>query len=309
MVEHQGFIWWMMNHACDSCDALLCLTLTKQFKCVRLRDLLWARLCCLCLCVGEYAQMIVIVALCDSLFSLLLLCIHVNMYADHSGQCVFIFAFVCKATNWTSFILFQNPERMSNSKAVQRKCGPWLHGWLAVLFTQCVLYGITLVKVLSTRIVSISSTLSLILQPNPSMSENMCGLAIRSELDGISQQCVTEAQRSLCSLDSWDVTYRVRFAFNMPAVFDFLNGVSLRHEIEVSCGHVLLPLENRLISHSSNDHSYPKQFEQTMRGVCSLRAVHAASYDPCVASQCVCSSSTLQWLNLIKNVLTTLQYS
>lgn len=159
---------------------------------------------------------------------------------------------------------------MSDSKAVQRKCGLRLHGRLGVLFNQCVLYGITLVKVLSTRIVSISSTLALILQPNPSMSENMCGLAVRSTRDSISQQCVTEAQRILCSLDSWDVTYRVRFAFNMPAVFDFLNGVSLRHEIEVSCEHVLLPLENRLISHSSNDHSYPKQFEETMRGV--LRA-------------------------------------
>lgn len=102
---------------------------------------------------------------------------------------------------------------MSNSKTEQRKCGLWLHAWLGVLFNQCVLYGITLVKVLSTRIVSISSTLSLILQPNPSMSENMCGLAIRSVLDGISHRCVTEAQRILCSLDSWDVTYRVRFAF------------------------------------------------------------------------------------------------
>lgn len=198
---------------------------------------------------------------------------------------------------------------MSNSKEEQRKCGLWLHGWLGVLFSQCVLYGITLVKVLSTRIVSISSTLSLILQPNPSMSENMCGLAIRSVLVSISHQCVTEAQRILCSLDSWDVTYRVRFAFNMPAVFDFLNGVSLRHEIEVSCEHVLLPLESRLISHSPNDHSYPKQFEKTMRGVCSLRAAHDASYDPCVDSQCACSSSTQQWLNLIKSVLTTLQYS
>jgi len=58
------------------------------------------------------------------------------------------------------------------------------------------------------------------------------------------------------SLDSRDVSYRVRFAFNMPAVFDFLNGVSLRHEIEVSCVHALLPLENSLISHSSNYHSY-----------------------------------------------------
>lgn len=95
----------------------------------------------------------------------------------------------------------------------------------------------------------------------------------------------------------------------MPAVFDFLNGVSLRHEIEVSCEHVLLPLEARLIPHSSNDHSYPKQFEQTMRGVCSLGAARGASYDPCVVCQCVCSSSTPQWLNLIKNVLTALQYS
>lgn len=58
----------------------------------------------------------------------------------------------------------------------RRKCGPRLHAWLQVLFTQCVLYGITLVRVLSTRIVSISSTPSLILQPNPGMSENMCGL-------------------------------------------------------------------------------------------------------------------------------------
>lgn len=91
---------------------------------------------------------------------------------------------------------------MLNSKAEQRKCGPWLHGWLGVLFTQCVLYGITLVKVLSTRIVSISSTLSLILQPNPAMSENMCGLAIRLEFDGISHQCVTKARRILSSLDS-----------------------------------------------------------------------------------------------------------
>ena len=198
---------------------------------------------------------------------------------------------------------------MSNSKAEQRKCGPRLHGWLGVLFTQCVLYGITLVKVLSTRIVSISSTLSLIPQPNLSMSENMCGLAIHLELDGISHQCVTEAQRLWCSWDSWDVTYRVRFAFNIPAVFDFLNGVSLRHEIEVSRGHVLLPLENSLIPQSSNDHSYLKQFEKTMRVVCSLRAVRDALHDPRVASQCVCSSSTQQWLNLIKNVLTTLQYS
>lgn len=206
------------------------------------------------------------------------------------------------------FHIVSKPERMSNSKEEQRKCGLWLHGWLGVLFSQCVLYGITVVKVLSTRIVSISSALSLILQPNPSMSENMCGLAIRSVLVSISHQCVTKAQRILCSLDSWVVTYRVRFAFNMPAVFDFLNGVSLRHEIEVSCEHVLLPLENRLISHSPNDHSYPKQFEKTMRGVCSLRA-RDASYDPCVASLCASSSFTQRWLNLIKSVLTTLQYS
>lgn len=207
------------------------------------------------------------------------------------------------------FHIVSKPERMSNSKEEQRKCGLWLHGWLGVLFSQCVLYGITVVKVLSTRIVSISSALSLILQPNPSMSENMCGLAIRSVLVSISHQCVTKAQRILCSLDSWVVTYRVRFAFNMPAVFDFLNGVSLRHEIEVSCEHVLLPLENRLISHSPNDHSYPKQFEKTMRGVCSLRAARDASCDPCVASLCASSSFTQRWLNLIKSVLTTLQYS
>lgn len=75
------------------------------------------------------------------------------------------------------------------------------------------------------------------------MSENMCGLAIRVELDGIFHQCFTGALRSLCSLDSLDATYRVRFAFNMPAVLDFLNGVSLRHEMEASCRHVLLPLE------------------------------------------------------------------
>lgn len=167
---------------------------------------------------------------------------------------------------------------MSNSKAEQRKCGQWLHGWLGVLFIHCVLYGITLVKVLSTRIVSISSTLSLILQPNPSVSENMCGLAIRLELDGISHQCVTEAQMILCRLDSWDVTYSVRFAFNMLAVFDFLSGVLLGHEIEVSCGHVLLPLEMSLISHSSNDHSYPKQFEKTLRYTQSLLAQSCARH-------------------------------
>lgn len=101
------------------------------------------------------------------------------------------------------FHIVSKPERMLESKAEQRKCGPRLHGWLGVLFTQRVLYGITLVKVLSTRIVSISSTLSLILQPNPSMSENMCGLAVRLEPDGISHQVsVRAAQRSQCSLDS-----------------------------------------------------------------------------------------------------------
>lgn len=231
---------------------------------------------------------------------------HVSMYPQ---QHVPILALVCKATNRTSFILFQNQKKKFNSKAEQRKCGPWLHGWLGVLFIQCVLYGITLVKVLSTRIVSISSTLSLILQPNPPMSENICGLAIHLELDSKSHQCVSVAQRILHSLDSRDVTYKVRFAFNMPAVFDFLSGVSLRHEIEVSCGHVLLSLENSLISHSCNNHSYPKQFEKTIRGVRRLRTVHGTSHDPCVVSQCVCSSSTLQWLNLIKNVLTTLQWS
>ncbi|CAB1427813.1 unnamed protein product [Pleuronectes platessa] len=41
-------------------------------------------------------------------------------------------------------------------------------------------------------------------RPNPSMSENMCGLAICLEPDGISHQCVTEAQRIWCRLDSWD---------------------------------------------------------------------------------------------------------
>lgn len=45
----------------------------------------------------------------------------------------------------------------------------------------------------------------------------------------------------------------------MPAVFDFLNGVSLRHEIEVSCEHTPLP---PLVSHPSNERSYPKQFEE-----------------------------------------------
>lgn len=163
---------------------------------------------------------------------------------------------------------------MWNSKGEQRKCGSWLHGWLDVLFTQCVLHGITLVKVLSTRIVSISSTLSLILQPNPSMSENMCGLAIHLEFDGISHQRVTEAPSIPCSWDSGDVTFRVRFA--LLAMFDFLNGVSLRHEIEMSRRHVLLPLENSAASHSPNDHSHPKQFRKAARGVCSLRAVYGA---------------------------------
>lgn len=89
------------------------------------------------------------------------------------------------------------------------------------------------------------------------------------------------------SLDSQDGTYRARFAFNMPAVFDFLNGASLRHEIEVSCVNVLLPLENSLISHSSNYHSYSEQFEKTMRGVRLLRAVRCTSHDPCVPPQCL----------------------
>lgn len=35
----------------------------------------------------------------------------------------------------------------------------------------------------------------------------------------------------------------------------------------------------------------------------------ALQTSPRVISQCACASSTLQWLNLIKNVLTTLQYS
>lgn len=58
-----------------------------------------------------------------------------------------------------------------------------------------------------------------------------------------------------------------------------------------------------------NVHSHPKQFEKTMRGVCSLRAEHKAARDPCDASQRARSASTLQRHNLIKNVLTTLWYS
>lgn len=61
---------------------------------------------------------------------------------------------------------------------------------------------------------------------------------------------------------------------------DFLNGVLLRHEIEVSGGYVLLTLENNIVSRSPNDHSHQEQFEKTMRGVCLLRAVHCAPNDP-----------------------------
>lgn len=189
---------------------------------------------------------------------------------------------------------------MLNSKAEQRKCGPWLHGWIGVVFIQCVLYRITLVKVLSTRIVSISSTLSLILQPNPSMSENMCGLVVCSELDGISQQCVTEVQLGFlkCNLQTC-------VCFLSPTVFDFLNEASLRHEIKISCMLGMLPLEKSLISHSSNYHSDSEQFEKTMKRVC----LHGTSHDPSVVSQHISSSSMQQWFNLIKNVLTILQCS
>lgn len=46
-----------------------------------------------------------------------------------------------------------------------------------------------------------------------------------------------------------------------------------------------------------------------MKGVCLPRALHGSSRDPCTFSPCVFSPFTQQWLNLIKNVLTTLQCS
>lgn len=59
------------------------------------------------------------VALCDSLFSLLLSHRHVNMSFYFCGQRGCIFALVCKATNRTSFILFQTQKECR----IQRQSG------------------------------------------------------------------------------------------------------------------------------------------------------------------------------------------
>lgn len=134
------------------------------------------------------------VHLCGGLFSLVPLCIRANVcisiIAASMYPCLHLFV---KYERSNLFHFVSDPERMLHSKGERRKCGPWLHGWLGVLFTQCVLHGLMLVKVLSTRPVSISSTLSLIPQPNPSMSDNMCGSTVHFLPDGISHQCVIEA--------------------------------------------------------------------------------------------------------------------
>lgn len=112
-----------MNLAGNSYDASLCSTLTKQLKCLRLRAVLCVCLCCLCLCRDACVQLHVIVVMCDSLFSILLLRIHVNMYPYYSGQCVSIFAHVCKATNRTSFILFQTQEECRIQRQIRGSVG------------------------------------------------------------------------------------------------------------------------------------------------------------------------------------------
>lgn len=55
--------------------------------------------CSLCLRTDACRRTVVMVALCESLFSLLLLCRHVNMSFYFCGQFGCIFALVCKATN------------------------------------------------------------------------------------------------------------------------------------------------------------------------------------------------------------------
>lgn len=169
---------------------------------------------------------------------------------------------------------------MPDSKAERRKCGLRLLGWPGVLFNHCVLYGITLVKVLSTRIVSISSTLSLILEPNPSMSENMCGLAVRSELDGISHQCVTKSSGRLappgflrCNLQSQVLllTCQQCLISSMESHWD----MKLKSAAS-TCRRCPAP-----VSHPSNDRSYLKQFEENNeRRSLAQSGCGEASYDP-----------------------------
>lgn len=194
---------------------------------------------------------------------------------------------------------------MWDSKAERRKCGLWLHGWPSVLFKHCVLYGITLVKVLSTRIVSISSTLSLILQPNPSMSENMCGLAVCSELDGISHQCVTKSSGRLappgflrCNLQSQVCFWHASSVwFPQWSLIETWNWNQLR-------AHAAAPLSSfipLMIVHIWSN------LRKTTRGVCC--GVETVLCDPGTVPQHVCSSSTLHWFHLIKNGLTTPQHN
>lgn len=188
---------------------------------------------------------------------------------------------------------------MSNSKAERRKCGLWLHGWPGVLFNHCVLYGITLVKVLSTRIVSISSTLSLILEPNPSMSENMCGLAVCSELDGISHQCVTKSSGRLvppgflrCNLQSQVCFWHASSVWFPPwSPIETWNWNQLR-------AHAAAPISSLIslmIVHIWNN----------LRTVCSLGAWQRR-FVPTATSP---SATALppRYTDLIKNVLTTPQ--
>ena len=102
----------------------------------------------------------------------------------------------------------------------------------------------------------------------------------------------------------WNLQSQVCF-LHANGVFDFLNRVSLRHEIAVSCGHVLLHLEN------SPNLSVPLMIIhiQSSFGGNNERSLLGAVHGHRVISLCVCFSFTLQWLNLIKSVLTTLQYS
>lgn len=169
---------------------------------------------------------------------------------------------------------------MWDSKAERRKCGLRLHGWPGVLFNHCVLYGITLVKVLSTRIVSISSTLSLILEPNPSMSENMCGLAVRSELDGISHQCVTKSSGRLappgflrCNLQSQVCFWHASSVwFPQWSLIETWNWNQLRANAAPAAPFSsLIPL--MIVRIWSN-------LRKTTRGVCSLRGLIRPRHRP-----------------------------
>lgn len=202
---------------------------------------------------------------------------------------------------------------MSDSKAERRKCGLRLHGWLGVLFNHCVLYGITLVKVLSTRIASISSTLSLILQPNPAMSENMCGLAVRSELDGISHQCVTKSSGRLapsgflrCNLQSQVCFWHTSSVwFPQWSLIETWNWSQLRAHAAAPFSSLIPLMIARIRSN----------LRQTTRAVCCLRAAlrqfvqprRHPPHPPPHAHARGCSSSTQHWFHLIKNVLTTVQ--